>query len=654
MKHINYLLICISSLFLGACTNLLETDSGLLGNTVTKADNLETMEVVLTTAGTLTDKLGEKKSTVQKLILSGPVDAEDVNLLRNGMPLLESLNIESVEFVESEKTYETPWGKFPVVKNGVGQYMFSRMNLKETILPENIEIIKYGAFESCSLETVNLPESIKTIEANAFKATNLVNVVIPSKMTELSNYVFELCEKLQSISLPEGLVKIGNSALGKCMSLQSLSLPQSLKDMGLGALGQTGLKSITIPEGVTVLPELCFDFCKELQEVNLPSHLTKIGGSTFRSCTSLQSIVIPESVTEVDEWIFNDCTALENVKLPDNLKYISRCMFYGCTALKTIKLPSKLTTIRDSGFINCSALQYLDIPETVTSIEVGVFHRNNALYAIWVRGCPTIEDAIASDANTLVYLSDPNTKMDASIKNIIINGVTTSITLNNKYDFFCPESFKTQKITYTHKFNSTNSEYPIPGKAAGWVGLSLPFNVKEIVHKDGRVLAPFNAEVVDAKPFWLRKLTNNGFENATAIEAGVPYIIAMPHNKRYDEVYNIEGDVTFMAEDVTNGIVIPETGYKKVQGAQFDFNPSYAKVDKNAATFVLNTYKEDRFEGYDYGGVFVRNLRDTKPFEAYVTGKNVAAGARTFFDIGGYVRTRSVHAIGDKPNIDDI
>lgn len=652
MKLINYIIVAVASFALAACTSSDILDYDLKDTmAVTKSDDLETLEVKLETAGTLAEKLGDKKNTVQKLILSGPVDADDINVLRK-MPLLESLDIKGVAFIESEKMYDTEWGKRSVIKNGIGQNMFGRLKLKQIVLPENLKIIGGSAFLSSSLENIIIPASIKTIENGAFESTKLVNIVIPSNVTELSDNVFALCGKLQSITLPDGLFKIGYRAFWGCFSLRSIELPQSLTNIDIDAFDHAGLQSITIPEGVTVIPSACFTQCESLQEVNLPSHLTEIGSSAFSNCISLKSIIIPGSVTKLGQSIFQKCTALASVTLPDNLKSISNGMFYQCTALKAIKLPSKLVSIGSNGLAWCKLLRYLDIPESVTSIGDDAFAGDYRLYAISVKGRPVIAKAIASDANTLVYLSDPNTDIHASIKNVIINGVASSITLNNKYDFFCPEAFKTQKITYTHVFNSKSNEFPIPGEAAGWVGLSLPFNVTSISHEDGRVLAPFNSGVPNAKPFWLRELTANGFENVTTMKACMPYVIAMPHNEKYDKVYNIEGKVTFMAADATNGIVVQETTYQKVEGPLFNFNPSYEKVMKNAATFVLNTY--DTFEGHNYGSVFVRNLRDTNPFEAYVSDKNASTKTPAMFSIGGNAKTRSTHTVSSKPSIDDM
>lgn len=110
MKRVKYIVAFAVILILAACTN-----SDVLDNAsnspslLTKSDDLEAFEVHLETAGTLSDKLGDKKSTVQKLTVSGPIDADDVNTFRS-MPKLLVLDIKGVEFIETSKMYHTTSG----------------------------------------------------------------------------------------------------------------------------------------------------------------------------------------------------------------------------------------------------------------------------------------------------------------------------------------------------------------------------------------------------------------------------------------------------------------------------------------------------------------------------------------------------------------
>ena len=71
------------------------------------------------------------------------------------------------------------------------------------------------------------------------------------------------------------------------------------------------------------------------------------------------------------------------------------------------------------------------------------------------------------------------------------NGIADEIVLSSTVgDFYVPQAFVTEKLTYTRDF--TFPTYP--GQAAGWRSICLPFTVENIIGADGQSLAPFNAE----------------------------------------------------------------------------------------------------------------------------------------------------------------
>lgn len=617
MKRIKYLLAFTAICAMAACTSsdILNNISDSTSTPLTKADDLESFEVTLETAGTLSEKLGDKKVTIQKLTIAGPIDADDVNTFRS-MPKLIILDIKGVEFIETNKTYNTTsgtGGSHKVEKNKIGKYMFtgSEASCKfiSVTIPDNITVIGEGAFFSCPIESISLPNGLKTIESHAFQETHqLSSIVIPNTVTTIGTRAFSY-SGIKSANIPEGIVSIPTECFSGCENLTD----------------------IKIPESVTVLERSAFFRCYSLESLQLPSHLEKLETNALSMC-ALKSIQLPESLASIDDNAFA-YGPLESIELPRNLKKLGNQVFRQCP-LKQLTIPSSVTDLGIEIVMGCHEITAL-------------FHESSAD----LMG-PFGDYGISSNLNCLVYLSDPETTTTSELRNVIINGVASSIKLADKFPFHCPREFKAQKITYNKTFNENSLWSPIPGQSGGWIGLSLPFTVTDIVHNDGRKLAPFNANIDDAKPFWLRKLTSNGFENVTSIEAGEPYIIAMPNNKRYADEFNISGEVTFSAQDVDNGITIPVSAYKEAKGPLFNFNSSYETKGQSSSIYILNSY--DRVNGYNYGGVFVRALRDSYPFEAYVTNKNISARAPSMYCIDGGTKTRSTHVIGNKPSIDDM
>lgn len=683
MRNFIYFIISVSTWCLSSCTNLMDLETLQLEDVKTRNANWETVEIVLETSGTLSEKLGDKAAVVEKLILSGPFDADDVTTLRS-LPKLQSLNMRNVIIVGGKSYHSTINGIVSKLEdNAIGDYMFYGMKLSEIILPSDIASIGSNAFQGHhTFATIVIPETVKSIGDAAFcQCKNLRTIILPDQVKELGSEIFIECRSLEYVKLPSYVESIPSLMFSDCSSLEYVELPQSvkriedrafggctaLKNISLpskleyirGAFYNSGLTSITIPDGVTLIeaggrdPIGAFEGCKSLSSVKLSNKLTDMGKRTFANCTALMDIKIPESVLEISNSCFY-ASGLTNIELPHTLRNIQPYAF-AYTPIVSIALPDGLLDISIRAFLSCKKLKSITIPKSVTSVGGGAFGYCYGLTSIFwntsipfpnIYYCQTQwEITDGGNMNCLLYLADENTRIDfKGWKNIIINGVADQIVLSpDEGDFDCPQSFKALKISYAKDFKYST----FPGEAAGWESLSLPFTVNRITHEDGRVLAPFNSSVDGSKPFWLRRLTMDGFKDVTTIEANIPYIIAMPNNVKYAADFNLKGKVTFSAKDIT----VPITpALSQDQGPDFLFCANYKCGEGSASIYTLNKDNSD----LKPGSVFLRSEPRIYAFEPYLTSKIVSSQSPLMFNIGGKTTTRSHRMIGNKPSIDDM
>ena len=75
--------------------------------------------------------------------------------------------------------------------------------------------------------------------------------------------------------------------------------------------GCSGLKRVTLPDGVKTIKDHAFGDCKELTEVTIPASVTEIG--YVNGCTSLTAVSIPGSVKRIEWWAFGGCSGLNAV-----------------------------------------------------------------------------------------------------------------------------------------------------------------------------------------------------------------------------------------------------------------------------------------------------------------------------------------------------
>lgn len=677
---------------------------------VTKAALVE-KTVAMTEAGKFASFFQEGElETIQKLTVSGPLDASDIDAIRYQMPRLEVLDMKEVELIESDKTYgaEDHREHYKLKKGVITPKMLQCFSLLVTlVLPKDItEIEDYGIYGNKNLVSIEIPVTVKKVGAHVFKScSSLQKVDLPNvetlgervfescgKLTKVTlspdlqvipDYAFQYCGSLADVPLPSSLVSIGVSAFRDCSSLVDVPLPSSLVSIGTGAFANCkSLTSVDMPNTVTTLENGTYQNCTNLKDVKLSDNLKRIGaendhysGSSFEGCQNLASIDIPASVSWINSFSFKNCVNLKTVTFHEGLQVIGGKSFQGCSSLVSVSIPKSVTSIGDESFFICSSLNEMNlsqegtpeinssafaysglssitIPETVTSVGGGILNGCSRLTSIfWEcnRDVPNIIDL--NSTSCLLYLSH-DVKCPSTWKNVIEpGGVAQTIVLKNEKRYLCPKAFTANKISYTREFTMKT----IPGKAAGWQTIILPFSVQTITDKDGNRLAPFMAEGDGIwKRFWLRELQADGtYKDVTAIEANKPYLIAMPNAEEYASEYCISGNVTFEADNVSLGET-PEI--VPTDGGAYSMYGTYDWVTGTRKVYALNLDNwSDGSVYYEKGSVFVPSLRDVAPFECYLQNNNPSASTRGFIGIvGSHASTRAGHPLGSKPSVTDM
>jgi hypothetical protein len=356
-------------------------------------------------------------------------------------------------------------------------------------------------------------------------------------------------------------------------------------------------------------------------------------------------------VTSIERYTFDGCSSLTSIHIPEGLTSIDERAFGGCSSLTSVTIPEGVTSIGQWAFSGCSSLTSVTIPEGVTSIGQWAFGGCNhiPLRVYWYCDLPI---NVFSGESLQIFTKDGSIPEGATnYKNSVINGEADELDITDWNDNLDNITITAKKVSYTKKFaDFYNNE---------WYTISLPFSPSQITHEEKGTIAPFNSDVEDAKNFWLRKLTLNGYQNVTEMEANHAYVIAMPTSRDYADEFTLDGNVTFSAENVTftwDPIVS--------EGPTYSMYPTYEKVKKSMDVYAMNT--DYYVNGYDYGLVFVRGAVDVEPYEAYVKPNDGTATMRSVLPMADGKRTavRGVSSSGDassrgsyghrKPQIDDM
>ena len=276
-----------------------------------------------------------------------------------------------------------------------------RVQLREVVIPEGVEVIEPNAFAFCeNLERVSLPGTLREIGRSAFQScAALREVDIPGSVRLVGSDAFLNCARLERVSLWSAGTALNTNAFKGCAALREAELPAGCRsffnqlELDIAAVpmkarvyradwvltrggrdgagirlatgstlperleipavwsntqirriaeeafqGRVQLREVVIPEGVEVIEPSAFAFCENLERVSLPGTLREIGRAAFRACRSLREVDIPAGVRLTGIDAFRDCALLERVVLWGETA-LGANAFRGCTSLREAELP---------------------------------------------------------------------------------------------------------------------------------------------------------------------------------------------------------------------------------------------------------------------------------------------------------------------------
>ncbi len=279
--------------------------------------------------------------------------------------------------------------------------------IRDVVVPGNVETIKSWAFEGCTsftsikiesgvknieqsafygdigINSVSLPESVIAIGPQAFQnCTSLTSISVPNSVTSIGDHAFRNCTEIKDVLIGEDVTKIGKYAFYACKKMEKCELKGNIQEIGEAAFGNcTNLSSIHIPKGVYISSKL-FTGCTSLSSVILDEGIGDIANEAFKNCTSLQSIKLPSSVNNIGDNAFEGCSTLKSIDLSEQLESIGNSTFSGCENLREIIIPKYVSSIGDGAFDGCVKIESLileDGEDALTLGHAGNIYRSNTL-----------------------------------------------------------------------------------------------------------------------------------------------------------------------------------------------------------------------------------------------------------------------------------
>ena len=236
--------------------------------------------------------------------------------------------------------------------------------LSEIQLPKGLTRIGSYAFRNCtSLTALTIPEKVSVIENSFLGCSSLSELQvdaanpnfvmkdgalfsgdgtrllwgspgirgsfrIPEQVQSFDPLPFADAENMSELLFPEDLsAAVPQDLFGFCPSLTRIELPEGiavsfvLEDSLLFTKDQVQLLfclrnaagKVTVPEGVRVISDYAFAFCREMESVSLPESLGYVMSYAFSECTGLTEIRLPASVSLIATHAFSGCSGLKDL-----------------------------------------------------------------------------------------------------------------------------------------------------------------------------------------------------------------------------------------------------------------------------------------------------------------------------------------------------
>lgn len=212
--------------------------------------------VQLTEAGSLAKLMqGMDLLKCQSITVSGPMNAEDCQTIRDNMGNLTEINIADATFAEDQ-------------------------------LPE-------AAFYNMPLvRKVTLPHTLKVVGERALaQMYKLEEVVLGTQVTKICDSAFAQNRSLTKLSPMPALTTIGAYAFKECVALTTFPWPETLTTLDTESFSGSGLTEVRLPN-VAIIPSTCFASCKALAKVYLGAKTTEVMYGAFAQCTALTDITV--------------------------------------------------------------------------------------------------------------------------------------------------------------------------------------------------------------------------------------------------------------------------------------------------------------------------------------------------------------------------
>ena len=247
-----------------------------------------------------------------------------------------------------------------------------------------------------------LPDSFTGVGCAAFRGTQFtVNFDGWNTLNYIGAYGFAGMPNLESFTL-------------------SAKIALGLRSGASNAFNSSGLKSLTVADGIKEIPNGMFNGCEQLLSVALADSVTTISTNAFFNTKALEKINL-KNVQTINSYAFWG-SGLTDLVLPESVKQVKERAFEACTSLKKVTInAAELTLENKNTFAGCSLLNTVvtSADSEIKALNASAFGPDSSYGTKNYNQAPVESIEINGTVTTL------NFSALSSLKSLTINGKNT-------------------------------------------------------------------------------------------------------------------------------------------------------------------------------------------------------------------------------------
>ena len=522
---------------------------------------------------------------------------------------LTTISLPSVESISTNAFMGSGLTSIMIPSETIGNNAFKNCKSLESVaFADTVKTISSSAFQGCiALKKITLPKNLESLDPSAFRGCTVLeelNAPEGSADYSSSNGVLFNADKSElvlypagktsaSYSIPNSVKTIKTYAFYQASKLTSVTIPKTVENFESYAFSESGLKTLTIPEGVTSIGDTekaayTFANCKNLTTVTISGTVKTLANMAFNGCTSLETVNLAEGLESLGSEgmgkAFMGCSSLVNITIPSSVKEIGSKTFYGCSSLKSIEIPEGVEKLGNQTFYNCKALTDVELPESLTSLgEPG----DNFIKQIFY-GCTSLESIDIPE--NVTYICDSAFQGCTGLKSVVLRSGITTLPANLFSGCTNPELKIYIMGTIDPKITTTNTFQNFKGKVYVYNQLTKD-NLSTVVKSPAEIIMPVDFTELQGYIAQAKALVGSDY-TVNSYSLVVPnMVMAERVTANKDATPEEVKSTTLALKKAINGLVKADNSdaYDKLQET-IDSVSAYKEDDYSVSTYTALTY----------------------------------------------------------------